>query len=76
MVSYPKGHALILNINKVKFKEERTGSNVDVKNLNKLFKGLGYIVLLYEDLTKTVIKLKFIDSNLEKYLYLNFFIAI
>lgn len=55
MLSYPKGHAIILNINKVQFRDERTGSSVDVQNLNKLFKGLGYVVFLYEDLTKTVI---------------------
>lgn len=60
MGSNPKGHALILNMNKVIGKQDRTGSNVDVENLQKLFDGLGYIVQSNPDLTETVIKLIFI----------------
>lgn len=62
MGSNPKGHALILNINKVIGKQDRTGSNVDVENLQKLFDGLGFVVQSNLDLTETVIKLKFIFS--------------
>lgn len=60
MGSNPKGHALILNMNKVIGKQDRTGSNVDVNNLQKLFDGLGYVVQSNLDLTETVIKLIFI----------------
>lgn len=55
MGSNPKGHALILNMNKVKYKDDRTGSNVDVENLNKLFIGLGFVVQIELDLTEKVI---------------------
>ncbi|CAH1725817.1 caspase-1-like [Aphis gossypii] len=60
MGSNPKGHALILNINNIKDRKERLGSKVDMENLKKLFKGLGYIVHPKEDLSekefKSVIK--------------------
>ncbi|XP_025197088.1 caspase-1-like [Melanaphis sacchari] len=56
MGSNPKGHALILNINNVKDRDERKGSKVDLENLKKLFKGLGYIVHPKEDLTEMEIK--------------------
>lgn len=67
MGSNPKGHTLILNMNKVIGKQDRTGSNVDVENLQKLFDGLGYIVQSNLDLTETVIKLIFIFSSFIKY---------
>lgn len=56
MGSKPKGHALIININKVSTKpnEERTGSDVDVNSLNKLFDGLGYKVKIEIDTTQAV----------------------
>lgn len=54
MGSNPKGHALILNINKIINKEERTGSKVDVENLMQLFKGLGYVIELKVDSTEKV----------------------
>jgi len=54
MGSNPKGHALILNINNIKDKDERTGSDVDMANLQKLFKGLGFIVHPKVDLTEKV----------------------
>ncbi|XP_050422334.1 caspase-3-like [Adelges cooleyi] len=54
MGSNPKGHALIININKVSTKpdEERTGSEVDVNSLKKLLHGLGYDVQIEEDVTQ------------------------
>ncbi|XP_050537561.1 caspase-1-like isoform X2 [Daktulosphaira vitifoliae] len=54
MGSKPKGHALIININKVSTKpnEERTGSDVDVNSLKKLFDGLGYKVKIKIDITQ------------------------
>lgn len=55
MGSNPKGHVLILNMNKVKNKDDRIGSEVDVDNLQKLFKGLGFIVQIELDLTELVI---------------------
>lgn len=60
MESNPKGHALILNINNIKYRKERKGSNVDMANLMKLFKGLGYIVHPQVDLTERVKKQIFI----------------
>jgi len=54
MESNPKGHALILNINNIKYRDERKGSDVDMANLIKLFKGLGYIVHAKVDLTERV----------------------
>ncbi|KAL5239178.1 hypothetical protein ACI65C_006588 [Semiaphis heraclei] len=42
MTSNPKGHALILNMNDIK--GERTELDVDMVNLNKLFKYLEFIV--------------------------------
>jgi len=54
MGSNPKGHALILNINNIKDRDERKGSKVDMENLKKLFKGLGYIVHPKEDLSEKV----------------------
>ncbi|XP_060839944.1 caspase-3-like isoform X1 [Rhopalosiphum padi] len=56
MGSNPKGHALILNINIIKDRDERKGSKVDLENLKKLFKGLGYIVHPKEDLTEKEFK--------------------
>lgn len=56
MGSNPKGHALILNINNIKDRDERTGSDVDMANLKKLFKGLGYIVHPKVDLTERQFK--------------------
>lgn len=55
MGSNPKGHALILNINKVKGHGDRLGSDVDVANLQKLFNGLGFNVQSSFDLNKKVI---------------------
>lgn len=54
MGSNPKGYALILNINKVKGKDDRVGSNVDVENLQQLFNGLGYVIQLKVDGTDKV----------------------
>jgi len=54
MESNPKGHALILNINNIKYRDERKGSEFDMANLIKLFKGLGYIVHAKVDLTERV----------------------
>ncbi|VVC43788.1 Peptidase C14, p20 domain,Peptidase C14A, caspase catalytic domain,CARD domain,Caspase-like [Cinara cedri] len=56
MGSNPKGHALILNINKIKGKDDRIGSDVDVENLQKLFHGLGYVIQLKVDGTDKEIK--------------------
>ncbi|XP_022177870.1 caspase-3-like [Myzus persicae] len=56
MESNPKGHALIININNIKYRDERKGSNVDMENLKKLFKGLGYIVHPKVDLTERQFK--------------------
>jgi len=67
MESNPKGHALILNINKIKYREERKGSDVDMANLMKLFKGLGYIVHPKVDLTERVNKQIFIYKINIKY---------
>jgi hypothetical protein len=61
MGSNPKGHALILNINIIKDRDERKGSKVDLENLKKLFKGLGYIVHPKEDLTEKVNKQIYIN---------------
>jgi len=55
MGSNPKGHALILNMNKIINYDDRIGSNVDVENLQKLFECLGYVVQSKVDLTKIVI---------------------
>jgi len=52
MGSNPKGHALILNMNKIRNYDDRIGSNVDVKNLQKLFECLGYVVQSKVDLTQ------------------------
>jgi len=60
MESNPKGHALILNINNIKYRDERKGSDVDMANLMKLFQGLGYIVHPKVDLTEKVNKQIFI----------------
>lgn len=57
MGSNPKGYALILNINNIKDKDERTGSSVDMENLKKLFNCLGFIVDPQVDLTEKVNKL-------------------
>jgi len=54
MKSNPKGHALILNINNIKDKDKITGFNVDMANVNKLFKCLGFIVHSKEDLAEKV----------------------
>lgn len=62
MESNPKGHALILNINNIKYRDERKGSDVDMANLIKLFEGLGYIVHAKVDLTERV------NNNLLVYL--------
>jgi len=51
---------LILNINNIKYRKERKGSDVDMANLKKLFKGLGYIVHSQVDLTERVNKQIFI----------------
>jgi len=59
MGSNPKGHAFILNINKASGYSDRKGSDVDVINLQKLFKGFGYNVQLKEDLTENVIVIIF-----------------
>ncbi|XP_060858825.1 caspase-3-like [Metopolophium dirhodum] len=56
MRSNPKGHALILNINNIKDKDKITGFDVDMANVNKLFKGLGFIVHSKADLTEREIK--------------------
>lgn len=56
MESNPKGHALILNINNIKYRDERKGSDVDMANLMKLFQGLGYIVHPKVDLTEKQFK--------------------
>jgi len=60
MESNPKGHALILNINNIKYRDERKGSDVDMATLMKLFQGLGYIVHPKVDLTEKVNKQIFI----------------
>uniref|UniRef100_A0A2S2PQ57 Caspase-2 n=1 Tax=Schizaphis graminum TaxID=13262 RepID=A0A2S2PQ57_SCHGA len=52
MKSNPKGHALFLSINDIKDNDERTGLDVNMVNLNKLFKGLGYIVHTKVDVTE------------------------
>lgn len=65
MGSNPKGHALILNINKVKGKDERMGSDVDVINLQKLFHGLGYIIQLEVDSTDKVNMIQYLFNFLE-----------
>lgn len=54
MGSNPKGNAFILNINKTVGKDDREGSGVDVVNLEKLFKSLGYIIHSEIDLTYEV----------------------
>lgn len=54
MGSNPKGHVLLLNVNKVKGKKDRIGSDVDVENLQKLFHGLGYVIQLKVDGTDKV----------------------
>ncbi|XP_060862115.1 caspase-3-like [Metopolophium dirhodum] len=56
MESNPKGHALVLNINNIKYRDERKGSAVDMANLMKLFQGLGYIVHPKVDLTEKQFK--------------------
>jgi len=56
MKSNPKGHALFLSINDKKDNDERTGLDVNMANLNKLFKGLGYIVHTKVDVTEKVSK--------------------
>lgn len=65
MGSNPKGHALILNMNKIRYYDDRIGSNVDVKNLQKLFECLGYVVYTKFDLTRKVIFIIF-----KKYVYI------
>jgi len=54
MTSNPKGHALILNMNNIK--GERTELDVDMANLNKLFKYLEFIVHSKANLTDKVIE--------------------
>jgi len=56
MRSNPKGHALILNINNIKEKDQRRGFDVDMANVIKLFKCLGFIVHPKADLTEKVYK--------------------
>ena len=43
MSTKPKGFALLINNDFNGMTDERKGSHVDVANLNKVFKGLGYI---------------------------------
>ncbi|KAF0755268.1 caspase-2-like [Aphis craccivora] len=52
MNSNPKGHALILNISDIKNNDDTTGIDVNIANLNKLFKGLGYITHTKADVTE------------------------
>lgn len=54
MRSNPKGHALILNINNIKDKDKLRGLAVDMANVNKLFKCLGYIIHSKADLNEKV----------------------
>lgn len=54
MRSNPKGHALVLNISNIKDKDKRTGFDVDMAKVNKLFKSLGFIVHSKSDLTEKV----------------------
>jgi len=54
MNSNPKGHALILNISDIKNNDDTTGIDVNIANLNKLFKGLGYITHTKADVTEKV----------------------
>ncbi|KAL4105139.1 hypothetical protein QTP88_020411 [Uroleucon formosanum] len=56
MRSNPKGHALILNINNIKDKDKLRGLAVDMANVNKLFKCLGYIIHSKADLNEKEIK--------------------
>jgi len=56
MNSNPKGHALILNISDVKNNDDTTGIDVNMTNVNKLFKGLGYIIHTKADVTEKVSK--------------------
>lgn len=61
MGSNPKGYTLILNMYKVKDRDDRPGSERDVKSLERLFDGLGYVVQTEVDLNETVILLLFIN---------------
>lgn len=54
MGSNPKGNVFILNINKTVGRDDREGSDVDLVNLEKLFKGLGYLIHTEIDLTYKV----------------------
>lgn len=54
MGSKPKGHVLILNMSKVRGHDDRLGSDVDVNNLQQLFRDLGFIVQFNLDLNKKV----------------------
>lgn len=65
MRSNPKGHALILNINNIQDVDKRTGFDVDMANVNKLFKGLGFIVHSKADLTEKVNKQIYNDIKLK-----------
>lgn len=56
MNSNPKGHALILNISDIKNNDDTTGIDVNMTNVNKLFKGLGYIIHTKADVTEKVSK--------------------
>lgn len=54
MRSKPRGHALIININKTLNQTDRIGSEVDERKLNKLFKDLGYKVVSRSNLNLKV----------------------
>jgi len=54
MRSHPRGHALIINIYRTYNRDDRTGSEVDMAKLQKLFKDLGFVVFPKENLTDKV----------------------
>lgn len=57
MRSRPRGHALLININKYEKTsgyDDRIGSEVDERYLHKLFEELGYKVFSFRDLNESV----------------------
>lgn len=54
MRSKPRGHALIININKTENLRDREGSEIDLRKLKKLFKDLGYRVVSRSNLNLKV----------------------
>lgn len=54
MRSKPRGLALIINIFSARNQDDRVGSHVDVKKIQKLFSQIGYKITTHSDLTAKV----------------------